>query len=34
MELIEATRALEANVNMIRNQDQALASLVGRALRV
>jgi flagellar basal-body rod protein FlgF/flagellar basal-body rod protein FlgG len=34
MELIETTRALEANVNMIRNQDQVLGTLVGRAMRI
>jgi flagellar basal-body rod protein FlgF len=31
--LIEASRALEANVNMIRNHDQTLGTLVNRVLR-
>jgi flagellar basal-body rod protein FlgF len=33
MELIEASRAMEANVNMIRNHDQLLGNLVNRVLR-
>jgi flagellar basal body rod protein FlgG len=33
MALIETTRMLEANVNLIRNQDQVIGSLVNRALR-
>lgn len=33
MEMIEASRAFEANVNLIRSQDQMLGSLVGRILR-
>lgn len=33
MQLIEASRALEMNVNMIRNQDQMLGGLVSRVLR-
>jgi flagellar basal-body rod protein FlgF/flagellar basal-body rod protein FlgG len=33
MDLITASRAFEANVNMIRNQDQMIGSLVGRLLR-
>lgn len=33
MQLIEATRGLEANINMIRHHDQALGSLLNRALR-
>jgi flagellar basal-body rod protein FlgF len=32
MNLIEASRAFEANVNMIRNQDQAIGSLLNRVL--
>jgi flagellar basal-body rod protein FlgF len=33
MEMIEASRAFEANVNLIRSQDQMFGSLVGRLLR-
>ena len=33
MELIEASRAMEANVNMIRNHDTMLGSLVNRVLK-
>jgi len=33
MDMIEASRAFEANVNMIRNQDQILGTLVNRVLR-
>jgi flagellar basal body rod protein FlgG len=33
MELIEASRAYEANVRMIQNQDQLLGTLVTRVLR-
>jgi flagellar basal-body rod protein FlgF len=33
-QLIEATRAYEANVRMIQNQDQTLGSLIGRLLKV
>lgn len=33
MELIETTRAYEANVQMIKNQDNLLGSLVGRLLQ-
>jgi flagellar basal-body rod protein FlgF len=33
MDMIEASRAFEANVNMIRNQDQMLGTLVNRVLR-
>lgn len=33
MQLIEATRAMEMNVNMIRNQDQVIGGLVNRVLR-
>lgn len=33
MDLITASRAFEANINMIRNQDQMIGSLVGRLLR-
>jgi flagellar basal-body rod protein FlgF len=33
MDLITASRAFEANVNMIRNQDQMIGALVGRLLR-
>ena len=33
MEMIEASRAFEANVNLIRNQDQMLGTLIGRVLR-
>ncbi len=33
MELIEASRAMEANVNMIRNHDSMLGTLVNRVLR-
>jgi len=33
MELIESSRAFEANINMIRNHDQMLGSLVGRVLK-
>ncbi len=33
MQLIEATRAYEANIRMIQNQDQMLGSLVNRVLR-
>lgn len=32
-QLIEATRAYEANVRMIQNQDQTLGALIGRLLR-
>jgi flagellar basal-body rod protein FlgF/flagellar basal-body rod protein FlgG len=34
MELIECSRAFEANTTMIKNQDQMLGNLVTRALRV
>lgn len=33
MEMIEASRAFEANVNLIRSQDEMFGSLVGRLLR-
>jgi len=33
MEMIETSRAFEANVNMIRNQDQLLGTLISRVLR-
>jgi flagellar basal-body rod protein FlgF/flagellar basal-body rod protein FlgG len=33
MELIEASRAFEANVNLIHTQDEMLSALVTRALR-
>lgn len=33
MELIETTRAYEANVQMIKNQDSVLGSLIGRVLK-
>lgn len=33
MQMIEASRAFEANVNMIRNQDQMLGTLITRILR-
>ena len=33
MELIEASRAFEANVNMVRNHDQMLAALTQRVLK-
>ena len=33
MDLITASRAFEANINMIRNQDQMIGGLVGRLLR-
>src|SRR5262249_54650570 len=33
MELIEASRVFEANVNMIRNQDQMLGTLISRVLK-
>jgi flagellar basal body rod protein FlgG len=33
MELIEATRAIEANVNMVRNHDQMLGALVERVIK-
>ena len=33
MELIETSRAYEANVNMIRNQDQTMGTLVSRVLK-
>ncbi len=33
-QLIEATRAYEANIRMIQNQDQTLGSLIGRLLKV
>ena len=33
MDMIESSRAFEANVNMIRNQDQILGALVNRVLR-
>jgi flagellar basal-body rod protein FlgF/flagellar basal-body rod protein FlgG len=33
MDLIEASRAFEANVNLIRGQDQMLGTLIGRLLR-
>jgi flagellar basal body rod protein FlgG len=33
MELIEASRAYEANVRMIQNQDNVLGTLIGRVLR-
>ena len=32
MELIETSRALEANINMIRNQDEMLGGLINRVL--
>lgn len=34
MELIETSRAYEANVRMIQNQDQLLSTLINRVLRV
>lgn len=33
MELIETTRAYEANVQMIKNQDSVMGSLIGRVLK-
>lgn len=33
MEMIETTRAYEANVQMIKNQDSVLGSLIGRVLK-
>jgi flagellar basal-body rod protein FlgF/flagellar basal-body rod protein FlgG len=33
MEMIETSRAFEANVNMIRNQDQMIGNLVSRVLK-
>jgi len=33
MEMIEASRAFEANTNMIRNQDQMLGTLISRVLK-
>ncbi len=33
MEMIESSRAFEANVNMIRNQDQIMGALVNRVMR-
>jgi flagellar basal-body rod protein FlgF len=33
MELIETSRAFEANVNMIKHQDQAMGSLISRVLK-
>lgn len=33
-QLIEATRAYEANIRMIQNQDQTLGSLIGRLLKI
>jgi len=33
MEMIEASRAFEANVNLIRSQDQMLGGLIGRILK-
>lgn len=33
MDMIEASRGFEANVNMIRNQDQMMGSLVNRVLK-
>jgi flagellar basal-body rod protein FlgF len=33
MEMIEASRAFEANVSLIRNQDQMLGTLISRVLR-
>lgn len=33
MELIEASRAYESNVSMIRNQDQIMGTLIGRVLK-
>lgn len=33
MEMLQASRAFEANVNMIRNQDQMLGNLIGRLLK-
>lgn len=33
-QLIEASRAYEANIRMIQNQDQTLGSLIGRLLKV
>jgi flagellar basal-body rod protein FlgF len=32
-EMIETSRAFEANVNMVRNQDQILGELVSRVLK-
>lgn len=34
MEMIETSRAFEANVNLIRHQDQMLGNLLGRVLKV
>ena len=34
MDLIECSRAFEANTSMIKNQDQMIGTLVSRALRV
>jgi flagellar basal-body rod protein FlgF/flagellar basal-body rod protein FlgG len=34
MELIEASRAFEANVRLIQNQDQMMGTLISRVLRV
>ncbi len=33
MHMIEASRAFEANVNLIRNQDQMLGTMIGRLLK-
>jgi flagellar basal-body rod protein FlgF len=33
MNMIEASRAFEANVNLIRNQDQMLGTMLGRLLK-
>jgi len=33
MDMIEASRAFEANVNLIRNQDQMLGTLINRVMR-
>ncbi|EMI53801.1 flagellar hook-basal body complex protein [Rhodopirellula sallentina SM41] len=33
MEMIETTRAFEANVQMIKNQDSVMGSLIGRVLK-
>lgn len=33
MNMIEASRAFEANVNLIRNQDQMLGTMIGRLLK-
>ena len=33
MEMIETSRAFECNVNMIRNQDQMIGTLISRVLK-